>query len=61
MVTFRVEATSRWDALALAGKLAGYHWYLIEPDHRLWDVCVPVEHPSGVPPGAAPDDRDLAA
>ena len=47
MVTFRVESTSRWDALALAGKLARYRWYLIEPDDRHWDVCVPVEQASG--------------
>lgn len=46
MVTFRVESTSRWDALALAHKLARYRWYLIEPDARHWDVCVPVEQPS---------------
>ena len=47
MVTFRVESISRWDALALAGKLARYRWYLIEPDDRHWDVCVPVEQASG--------------
>jgi anti-anti-sigma factor len=46
MVTFRVESTSRWDALALAGKLTRYHWYLIEPDDCHWDVCIPVEQPS---------------
>jgi hypothetical protein len=46
MVTFRVESTSRSDALALAGKLARYRWYLIEPDDRHWDVCVPVEQPN---------------
>jgi hypothetical protein len=46
MVTFRVRSTSRWDALALASKLARYRWYLIEPDDRHWDVCVPVEQTS---------------
>ena len=46
MVTFRVESTSRSDALALAGKLARYRWYLIEPDDRHWDVCVPVGQPN---------------
>jgi hypothetical protein len=46
MVTFRFESTSRWDALALAGKLARYRWYLIEPDERHWDICVAVEQPS---------------
>jgi pimeloyl-CoA synthetase len=46
MVTFRVESTSRWDALALASKLARYRWYLVEPDERHWDVCVPVEQRS---------------
>jgi hypothetical protein len=50
MVTFRVEAANRWDALALAGKLARYRWYLIEPEARRWDVCVPVEQPGrGLP------------
>jgi hypothetical protein len=47
MVTFRVESTSRWDALALAGKLTRYRWYLIEPDDRHWDVCVSVEQACG--------------
>ena len=46
MVTFRVQSSSRWDALALASKLARYRWYLIEPDDRHWDVCVPVEQRS---------------
>ena len=46
MVTFRVESTSRWAALALAGKLARDRWYLIEPDDRHWDVCIPVEQPN---------------
>ena len=49
MVTFRVESTSRSDALALASELARHHyyrWYLIEPDARHWDVYIPVEQPS---------------
>ena len=49
-ITFRVESTSRWDALALAHKLPRYNWYLIEPDPRHWNVCIPVEHARGVVP-----------
>lgn len=52
MTTFVVESTNRWDALALARKLVGYRWYMIEPDASHWDVCVPVE----VPSGELPDD-----
>jgi hypothetical protein len=51
MVTFRVESNNRWDPLALAGKLARYRWYLIEPDACHWHICVPVEQSShGLPP-----------
>jgi hypothetical protein len=50
VVTFRIESTNRWDALALTGKLARYRWYLIEPDACHWDVCVPVEQPGDEPP-----------
>lgn len=47
MVTFRIESTSRWDALALANKLPRYnYWFLIEPDQHHWDVCVPLEQAS---------------
>jgi hypothetical protein len=46
MVTFRVESASRWDALALAGKLARYRWYIVEPDASHWNVCVHVDQPS---------------
>lgn len=45
MVTLRIETTSAWDALALTRKLPRYSWYLIEPDSRHWDVCVPLEEP----------------
>jgi hypothetical protein len=31
-LTLDIETTSRWDALALAGRLARYPWYLVEPD-----------------------------
>ncbi|MGH2972020.1 MAG: hypothetical protein ACRDNM_03105 [Gaiellaceae bacterium] len=47
MTTFVVESSSRWDALALAGRLVGYRWYMIEPDASHWDVCVLVEQRSG--------------
>jgi len=51
MVTLRIETTSRWDALALAGRLARYPWYLVEPDACHWDVCVPLDEPaSDLPP-----------
>ena len=49
MVTFRIETTNRWDAMALARSLTGYRWYLIEPDARHWDVCVPVDEPAELP------------
>jgi anti-sigma B factor antagonist len=52
LVTFRIESTSRWDALALAQRLARYNWFLVEPDQRHWDVCVPVEQGSS----RLPDD-----
>jgi len=31
MVTVRIESESRWDALALTGKLSR-HWFLVEPE-----------------------------
>jgi hypothetical protein len=40
VLTLEIETTSRWDALALAGKLPRYHWYLVQPDQVHWDVCV---------------------
>lgn len=47
----RIESTSRWDALALAARLARYRWYIVEPDDRHWDVYVTLA------PGAAlPED-----
>jgi hypothetical protein len=41
----QVESASRWDALALARRLGGYRWYLVEPDDRHWEVRVAVEEP----------------
>jgi anti-anti-sigma factor len=59
-VTFRVESTNRWDALALASRLGRYRWDLIEPDDRHWHVCVPVEQPSrDLPEHQASGDRVL--
>lgn len=52
MTTFVVGSTSRWDALALTSKLAGYRWYMFEPDASHWDVCIPVEERSA----ELPDD-----
>ena len=43
MVTLRIESETRWDALALTGKLARYHWFLVEPDSTHWDVYVPLD------------------
>jgi hypothetical protein len=40
VLTLRIESGSRWDALALTRKLARYHWFLVEPDPRRWDVYV---------------------
>ena len=52
MLTVRVEACTRWDALALTRKLTRYHWFLIEPDAEHWDICVPLEeHSQGDLPG----------
>jgi hypothetical protein len=45
-VKVRIESTSRWDALALTRSLVRYRWYLVEPDGRHFDVCVPVEQAS---------------
>ena len=39
----QVESASRWDALALARRLGGYRWYLVEPAARRWQVRVAVE------------------
>jgi hypothetical protein len=52
MVTIRIEATNRWDALALTRKLVNYRWYLFEPDLEHWDVCIPL----GEGTGELPDD-----
>ena len=49
MTTFEIETSNRWDALALAKRLQGYRWYLIEPDARHWDVHVPIDEPDGLP------------
>jgi hypothetical protein len=40
MCAFQIEATDRWDALALAAKLTRYSWYLVELGERRWSVCV---------------------
>ena len=43
MLTLRIESETRWDALALAHKLAHYRWFLVEPDSEHWDVYVPLD------------------
>jgi hypothetical protein len=45
MHTLEIETANRWDALALAGKLPRYHWYLVQPDRVRWDVCIRVDEP----------------
>jgi hypothetical protein len=45
MPILEIETTNRWDALALAGKLPRYHWYLVQPDRVHWEVCIPVDEP----------------
>jgi hypothetical protein len=37
-----IEATTRWDALALTRRLGRYRWFLVEPDAEHWDVHVAV-------------------
>jgi hypothetical protein len=44
--TLQIETTSRWDALALVGRLPRYRWYLVEPTAQRWDVCIPVAEPA---------------
>ena len=43
MPTIEIATTNRWDALALAGKLPGYHWYLVQPDRVHWEVRIDME------------------
>ena len=45
MPTIEIATTNRWDALALAGKLPRYHWYLVQPDRMHWEVRIPVQKP----------------
>jgi hypothetical protein len=46
----QVESDSRWDALALARRLTGYRWYLVEPSARRWEVRVALDTTAaGVP------------
>jgi hypothetical protein len=39
----QVESETRWDALALARRLSGYRWYIVEPAARRWEVRVAVD------------------
>ena len=45
MPTIEIATTNRWDALALAGKLPTYHWYLVQPDRVHWEVRITVPDP----------------
>jgi hypothetical protein len=46
-----VELENRWDALALASRLGGYRWYLVEPERRRWELRVSIEADRpGLPP-----------
>jgi hypothetical protein len=38
--TIRIEASSRWDALDLAQRLAMHHTYLVQLGDERWHVCV---------------------
>jgi hypothetical protein len=38
--TIRIEASTRWDALDLAHRLATHHTYLIQLADERWHVCV---------------------
>ena len=38
--TIRIESRSRWDAVALAHDLGGYHWHLVQTGLNEWHVCL---------------------
>lgn len=38
----RVEFDSRWEAMALTRALGARRWFMVEPDARHWDVCLPL-------------------
>jgi hypothetical protein len=38
--TIRIEASTRWDALDLAHRLATHHTYLVQLADERWHVCV---------------------
>src|SRR5439155_24681971 len=51
----QVESETRLDALALARRLSGYRWYILEPAGRRWEVRLAV---AGAPAEILPELRN---
>lgn len=46
--TVRIESESRWDALALTQRISAYRWYLIQPQHDRWWICLEFDNEEGI-------------